>query len=217
MEQRARAKDREERKPEAEAKPADKDQYNFTDPESRIMKGSDGFIQGYNAQAAVEPTFHLIVGQSVTAAANDKEQVQPLVEAIEQQSGQRPRELLGDNGYCSEKNLEYLDWAEEPERQIEAYIATGKQKHGEHDRRCARGPLPKGATRIDRMRRKLQTTLGAAVYALRKTIVEPVFGQIKQVRGFRQFLLRGFEKVRGEWALVCLTHNILRMHRVCYG
>jgi transposase len=199
------------------AKPENKDQYNFTDPESRIMKGGDGFVQGYNAQAAVEPVLQLIVGCGVTQAANDKKQVEPMVETIEQQSGQRPEELLSDSGYCSEKNLEYLESEENPEKKIEAYIATGKQQHGEHRSPARRGPLPKGTTRVDRMKRKLQTKAGAAVYAARKTIVEPVFGQIKQARGFRQFLLRGINKVRGEWAVVCLTHNILRLHRVCYG
>ena len=217
LEQRAREKAQQEGQAVEETKPAEKDQYNFTDPESRIMKGADGFVQGYNAQAAVEPTMLLIVGQEVTAAANDKEQVEPMVEAIKQQSGQRPGELLSDSGYCSEKNLEYLESAEKPGQKIEGYIATGKQKHGEYRQPCPRGPLPKGATRVDRMKRKLKTKAGAAVYALRKTIVEPVFGQIKQARGFRQFLLRGLVKVRGEWALVCLTHNILRMYRVCYG
>ena len=217
LEQRAREKAQEEGKPVEGSKPEEKDQYNFTDPESRIMKGGDGFVQGYNAQAAVEPTMLWIVGQGVTAATNDKKQVEPMVEAMEQQSGQRPEEILADNGYCSENNLEYLESADEPEQEIEGFIATGKQKHGEHRQPCPRGPLPQGATRVDRMRRKLKTKAGAAVYALRKTIVEPVFGQIKQARGFRQFLLRGLAKVQGEWALVCLTHNILRMHRVCYG
>ena len=220
LEERAREKAAEEGKPAEEAdktKPEDKDQYNFTDPESRIMKGGDGFVQAFNAQAAVEPVLYLIVGQSVTAAANDKEQLQPMVEVIEQQAGQRPEAVLADSGYCSEKNLEYLESAEQPEKQVEAYIATGKQKHGEHRLPCPRGPLPKDATRVDRMKRKLKTKAGAAVYAARKAIIEPVFGQIKQARGFRQFLLRGIDKVRGEWALLCLTHNILRMHRVCYA
>jgi transposase len=217
LQQRAREKAQEEGKPVEGSKPEEKDQYNFTDPESRIMKGADGFVQGYNAQAAVEPTMLLIVGQGVTAATNDKKQVEPMVEAIEQQAGQRPEEILADNGYCSEKNLEYLESADQPEQKIEGFIATGKQKHGEYRQPCPRGPLPQGATRVDRMRRKLKTKAGAVVYALRKTIVEPVFGQIKQARGFRQFLLRGLAKVQGEWALVCLTHNILRMHRVCYG
>jgi transposase len=215
VEQRAREKAAAEGKSAAEAKrakPDDKDQYNFTDPESRIMKGADGFVQGYNAQASVEPEMLLIVGQSVTEAANDKQQLEPMVEAIEQQSGQRPDEILADSGYCSEENLAYLESADQPERKINGFIATGKQKHGEHRLPCKRGPLPKGATQVDRMKRKLQTKLGKAVYAARKCVVEPVFGQIKQARGFRQFLLRGKEKVKGEWALVCLTHNILRLH-----
>jgi transposase len=215
VEQRARDKATEEGKSAEEAKrakPDDKDQYNFTDPESRIMQGGDGFVQGYNAQAVVEPELLLIVGQSVTEAANDKKQLKPMVELIEQQSGQRPEAILADNGYCSEENLEHLESADEPERKIDGFIATGKQKHGEHRLPAKPGPLPKGATRVDRMKRKLQTKVGKAVYAARKCVVEPVFGQIKQARGFRQFLLRGKEKVKGEWALLCLTHNVLRLY-----
>jgi len=215
VEQRARDKAAAEGKSVAaakQAKPTDKDQYNFTDPESRIMKGADGFVQGHNAQAAVEPERGLIVGQTVTEAANDKEQLQPMVEAIEQQSGQRPEGILADSGYCSDENLEYLESGQQPERKIEGFIATGKQKHGEPRLPAKRGPLPTGATRVERMQRKLQTKVGKAIYAARKCVVEPVFGQIKQARGFRQFLLRGKEKVKGEWALVCLTHNILRLY-----
>ena len=215
LQQRARDKATEEGKSAAEvkqAKPEDKDQYNFTDPESRLMKGADGFVQGYNAQAAVEPTLLLIVGQKVTEANNDKQQLIPMVELIEQQSGQRPEAILADNGYCSEENLEHLESAARPERKIEGFIATGKQKHGEHRLPAKRGPLPQGATRVDRMKRKLQTKVGKAVYAARKCVVEPVFGQMKQARGFRQFLLRGKDKVKGEWALLCLTHNILRFY-----
>ena len=122
LEQRARDKAAAEGKSAAEAKPEDKDQYNFTDPESRIMKGADGIVQGYNAQAAVEPTLLLIVGQSVTEAANDKQQLMPMVELIEQQSGQRPEAILADNGYCSEENLEHLESAE----------ATGASDRGVH-------------------------------------------------------------------------------------
>jgi len=215
LEQRARDKAAAEGKSEAEikqAKPEDKDQYNFTDPESRIMPGADGIVQGFNAQAAVEPTMQLIVGQKVTQASNDKQQLTPMVETIEQQAGQRPQAILADNGYCSDKNLEYLESAGRPEQKIEGYIATGKSKHGEHRQPCKPGPLPKGATRVDRMKRKLQTKVGKAVYAARKCVVEPVFGQIKQARGFRQFLLRGLKKVQGEWALVCMTHNILKVY-----
>jgi transposase len=215
IEQRARAKAAAEGKSAGEirqAKPGEKDQYNFTDPESRIMKSGDGFVQGYNAQAAVEAGLGLIVGQLVTQAANDKEQLQPMVEAIERQAGQRPEAILADSGYCSEANLTYLESAGEPDQRIAAYISTGRQKHGQYRQPCKRGPLPAGATRVDRMTRKLQTQAGKAVYAARKCVVEPVFGQIKQARGFRQFVLRGIQKVRGEWTLVCLTHNILRLY-----
>jgi hypothetical protein len=194
------------------AQPEDKKQYNFTDPQSRIMKGSDGFVQGYNCQIAVEENFQLIVGQAVTQQANDKKQLEPMVEAIEEQAGHKPREVLADSGYGSEENFKYLR-----RRHIDGYVATERQKHAEQRLVCKRGPLPKGANAVERMKRKLQTQVGRRIYALRKAIVEPVFGQIKQVRGFRQFLLRGLEKVQMEWALVCLTHNVLKLHRIiCY-
>ena len=125
--------------------------------------------------------------------------------------------MLADSGYCSEQNLESLESAAEPENKIEAYLATKKDKHGQRRPAAKRGPLPRGATRVERMKRKLQTRAGAKVYAQRKWIVEPVFGQIKQGRGMRGFLFRGLQKVRGEWALICLTHNILKMHTLCYG
>jgi hypothetical protein len=217
LEERARQSAEKAGTPRAEvqsAKPVNKDQYNFTDPESRLMQGN-GLVQGYNAQAAVEPVLQLIVGQSVTPAANDKQQIEPMVQVIEQQSGQRPAGLLADSGYCSEKNLAYLAAIGQSGDPIDVYIATGKQKHDEYRQPCSRGPLPRNATRVERMKRKLQTKVGRAIYATRKTIVEPVFGQIKQARGFRQFLLRGLAKVQGEWALVCLTHNILKLHRLC--
>jgi transposase len=217
LEERARQKAVAEGKEPKQAEPKDKDQYNFTDPESRIMKGADGFVQAYNAQAAVEPAFQLIVGQTVTQATNDKEQLIPMLATIEEQSGQRPVDVLADSGYCSEKNLEHLDSEQKPERRVIGYIATERQKHDEYKEPCPRGRLPKGATRVDRMKRKLKTKAGKAVYAARKTIVEPVFGQIKQARGFRQFLLRGIHKVRGEWSLLCLTHNILKIYHLCQG
>jgi len=213
LEERAREQARKEGKDAEEAKPTAKTQYNFTDPESRILKGADGFVQGYNTQIAVEPAFPLIVGQRVTQAANDKQQLVPLLETIEQQSGQKPQGVVVDSGYCSEENLQYLD-----QRRIEGFVATEKQKHAPRNESCKPGPLPIGASRVERMERKLQTKVGAAVYATRKCIVEPAFGQIKQARGFRQFLLRGLEKVRGEWALICMTHNILKFHKIiCSG
>ena len=212
LEERAREQAKSKGKDPEEAQPTKKAQYNFTDPESRMLKGSDGFLQGYNTQIAVEPVFQLIVGQRVTQAANDKQQMVPLVEAIEEQSGQKPEGVLADNGYCSDENLKYL-----ARKRMEGFVATGKQKHSQRREPCKRGPLPREASRIERMERKLETKVGAAVYATRKCIVEPVFGQIKQARGFRQFLLRGIEKVRGEWALICMTHNILKFHKICSG
>jgi len=196
--------------PSDAAKPDPKAQYNFTDPESRIMKGPDGFVQAYNAQIAVDEQ-QLIVGQAVTQETNDKQQLMPMITIIAEQSGITPTQLLADAGYCSDENLTAI--ADTP---IDAYISTRKQKHGERPGPCPRGPLPKTATRVDRMSRKLHRKAGAAVYAARKAIVEPVIGQIKQARGFRQFLLRGVAKVQGEWSLVCTTHNILKLYRL-YG
>jgi transposase len=212
LEERAREQAKSKGQPEEKTKPEAKMQYNFTDPESRIMKAGDGFEQAYNAQVAVEPDFQLIVGQLVTQDANDKQQLKPVVEAMREQSGQKPAEVVSDSGYCSEANLQYLE-----QKKIEGFVATDRESYRDRSQPGPRGPLPKEATRVDRMRRKLQTKVGAAIYSKRKTVVEPVFGQIKQVRGFRQFLLRGLEKVKGEWAMVCLTHNILKLHRICYG
>ena len=212
LEERAREQAKSKGQPEEKTQPAAKMQYNFTDPESRIMKAGDGFEQAYNAQVAVEPDFQLIVGQLVTQDANDKQQLKPVVEAMREQSGQKPAEVVSDSGYCSEANLQYLE-----QKKIEGFVATDRESYRDRSQPGPRGPLPKEATRVDRMRRKLQTKVGAAIYSKRKTVVEPVFGQIKQVRGFRQFLLRGLEKVKGEWAMVCLTHNILKLHRICYG
>jgi transposase len=214
LEQQAREEAEESGKSKEEAKkakPKDKAQYNFSDPESRIMKGSDGFVQAYNAQVAVESISQLIVGQTVTQEPNDKQQVAPMVAIIKKQAGKKPKEMLADSGYCSEQNLKYLE-----KKNIDAYVATDRKKHGSQRVACKRGPLPKGATRVDKMKRKLQTKEGAEIYAARKSIVEPVFGQIKHARGFRQFLMRGVENVKAEWALVCATHNILKMYRMCY-
>ncbi|MDQ3344981.1 MAG: transposase, partial [Chloroflexota bacterium] len=191
------------------AKPDPKAQYNFTDPESRIMKGPDGFVQAYNVQIAVDE-LQLIVGHAVTQQTNDKKQLLPMITLIAQQAGDMPSQVLADAGYCSDANITAI--ADTP---IDAYISTRKQKHGERPGPCPRGPLPTPATVVERMTRKLHTKAGAAVYRARKGMVEPVFGQIKQARGFRQFLLRGFEKVQGEWSLMCTTHNILKLYRLC--
>ena len=212
LEERARAEAEEKPAPEAtEAKPKPKEQHNFTDPESRMMKEPDGFVQAYNVQIAVEPVLQLIVGQAVTQQANDKKQLLPMIEKVQQQSGQRVSEVLADSGYCSEENLGAA------QEKVDLYVATDKQKHHHVPPPCPRGPIPKSATSVERMKRKLMTKAGRAIYALRKTTVEPVFGQIKEGRGFRRFLLRGYEKVQSEWALVCATHNLLKLYRVCCG
>jgi transposase len=225
LEQRARAEADQKHKPEgkgnnhpgssagggaADAKPKANAQHNFTDPDSRIMKGPDGFVQSYNAQIAVEPVLQLIVGQAVTQQANDRQQLLPMIDKVKQQSGQRVDEVLADSGYCSEENLRAA-----AKKKVDLYVATGKQKHNQKPQSCPRGRIAKSATLVDRMKRKLMTRAGRAIYAGRKTIVEPVFGQIKQAQGFRQFLLRGVEKVRGEWALVCASHNMLKLYRAC--
>jgi transposase len=213
LEERAKAAaEAEANAPAAEKpKPDDKAQYNFTDPESRIMKGPDGFVQAYNAQIAVEPVTQMIVGQAVTQAVNDKQQLVPMIETVVAQSGDVPQQVLADNGYCSDGNLAYV-----AAHEIDAYIATGRLKHDMPLPPC-RGPLPKGATPTDRMRRKLRTKRGADVYRWRKAIVEPVFGQVKHARGFRQFLLRGLAKVQAEWALVCLAHNIVKINGLLHA
>ena len=209
LEARAKAEAAAAGKPAETAKPDPKAQYNFTDPESRIMKGPDGFVQAYNVQVAVDD-LQLILGQAVTQETNDKKQLMPMIRTIERQAGDTPDQVLADAGYCSDESLNAIAGTG-----IDAYISTRKQKHGERPGPCPRGPLPKTATIVDRMARKLQTKTGAAAYAARKGIVEPVIGQIKQARGFRQFLLRGLEKVQGEWSLVCTTHNILKLYRLC--
>jgi transposase len=209
VEARAKAEAAAADRPAESATPDPKAQYNFTDPESRIMKGPDGFVQAYNVQVAVDD-LQLIVGQAVTQETNDKKQLMPMITTIHQQSGDTPDQLLADAGYCSDESLTAI-----ANTRIDAYVSTRKQKHGERPGPCPRGPLPKTATIIDRMSRKLQTKAGAAAYAARKGMVEPVIGQIKQARGFRQFLLRGFEKVQAEWSLVCTTHNVLKLYRLC--
>ena len=199
------------RKPKAPSdEPADKAQRNFTDPDSRIMKdgATKSFEQCYNAQAAVDADSQVIVAADVTQDANDKRQVEPIVEQVKSNTGRTPDEASADNGYFSEDNVKYLG-----DEGVDAYVATGRTKHGERPPPAPRGPIPKNATAKQRMARKLRTKKGRETYAKRKSSVEPVFGQIKDVRGFRRFLLRGVEAVRAEWRLICLTHNLLKLFR----
>jgi transposase len=180
--------------------PADKAQRNFTDPESRILKTKDGFIQGYNAQAAVDSHAQVIVAQTLTPGQNDQDQLVPLVDAIAADLGRSPEEASADAGYCSEANLAALD-----KRGIAGYVAVARAKRAANAKRQINGPLTKA------MQCKLRRAGRRSRYGLRKQVVEPVFGQIKQARGFRQFLLRGVEKVSAEWAMICTAHNILKI------
>jgi len=192
--------------PEPPPAPDDKAQRNFTDPDSRIMKTADGFEQAYNAQAAVDQASQVIVAAELTNAGNDKQQVAPLVAAIEQQTGRRPRELSADSGYCSEQNLAHLSACG-----IRGYVATGRQKHGQASATGARS----GGPHTQAMAQRLKRGGHRSRYRFRKQTVEPVFGQIKGARGFRQFLLRGLEQVRQEWRLVCMAHNLLKLAGAC--
>ena len=195
-------------------KPKPKEQRNFTDPDSRIMKDSTskGFVQAYNAQAAVDSQAQIIVAAEVTNEANDKQQVEAAVQQMEENLGQLPKELSADAGYYSDDNVKGLQDAG-----VEALIPPDKQRHTTRDPPAARGRIPNDLSAADRMRRKLLTKRGKQKYSRRKEVVEPVFGQIKGSRGFRQFLLRGLQKVRGEWRLICLTHNILKLWRSRYA
>ncbi len=188
-----------------------KAQRNFTDPDSRIMQdgATKSFAQCYNAQAAVDAKAQVIVAARVTQASNDKEQLEPLIgEIAANTEGEKPRRASADAGYFSEANVEFLE-----KEKIDGHIATGRMKHGERAEPAPRGRIPAGLSPKQRMARKLRTLKGRATYRMRKAVVEPVFGQIKAARGFRQFLLRGLEKVRGEWALICATHNLLKLHK----
>lgn len=184
--------------------PKDSAQSNFTDPESRIMKGQDGFIQGYNAQVAVDADSQVIVAQGLTNNASDAQQLAPMVAQIKRNTKRQAQEMSADAGYCSEDNLKELN-----RRHINGYIATGGQKHGEAAATGAR--KVKLGTRVHAMWQKLRRGGHRSRYRLRKQTVEPVFGQIKQGRGFRQFLLRGIRKVAAEWSLICTAHNLLKL------
>jgi transposase len=198
------------------AGPRAKDQYNFTDPDSRIMKNSNnkGFDQHYNVQVAVEQECRLIVGNTLSNHASDREEAIPTVDAIPAQIG-KPEAAALDNGYWSPTNVEEL-----LERSIEPFIATGRDSHNQSWReRFAQQPEPpaEDASLIVKMAYKLRTAIGKRLYGLRKSTVEPVIGIIKETLGFRQFSLRGLLAAAGEWCLVCLAYNLKRLHILMAG
>ncbi|MGB9825642.1 MAG: IS1182 family transposase [Desulfofundulus sp.] len=186
--------------------PDGKAQRNFTDPESRIMKNADkAFVQAYNCQAVVDAKNQIVVAADVTNQAADSQHLPMMMEETKENTGRYPKELSADAGYFSETNLQWL------KGKIDAYIPGERIKHNEKPEPAPKGRIPVDLPLPERMRRKLRTKIGQAKYALRKQTVEPVFGQIKEIRGFRRFLLRGLELVRGEWLLLCLTHNVLKL------
>jgi hypothetical protein len=186
-----------------------KAQRNFTDPESRIMPASDAkgsVVQGYNCQAAVDARAQIIGAADVTDDANDEQHAQPMLTQVLAQTGQVPRTVTMDAGYFSEANVVAITALG-----CLPLIPPDRQCHGHVVPAASRGRPPADVSVADRMRRTLRTTRGRRLYARRKAIVEPVFGQIKQGRGYRQFLLRGMQQVRGEWALICTTHNLRKL------
>lgn len=192
-----------------QAIPEPKAQRNFTDPESRILpdpanKGS--FVQGYNAQAAVDAAAQIIVAAEVTQETNDKRQLVPMLAQVEENLGRKPEAASADTGYFSEASVTDPKVAE-----IDLYVAVGRDKHGEEPA-PATGPPPKGAGAKQTMAHKLRTEGGKAIYKMRKAIVEPVFGQLKELRGFRRFSLRGFSNVGSEWKLICAAFNLRKLH-----
>ena len=193
--------------------PRDKDQYNFTDPDSRIMKNStnSGYDQHYNAQVAVTQDSMFIVATSLSNHPNDKQEAEPTLDAFPAELGQ-PDGVAMDNGYFSASNIEATE-----ERGIEPYIATGREAHYKHVDDLL-GNLPDkptaDASPKEKMAYKLATDIGKEIYRLRKSTVEPVIGIIKEILGFRQFSLRGLKNVAGEWRLVCLAFNLKRMHSI---
>lgn len=196
--------------PQAEG-PRDKDQYNFTDPQSRIMKNStnEGYDQHYNVQVATDQGSLLIVAQALSNHPNDKQEAAPTLKALSPEVG-KPKAAALDNGYFSEANIQACQ-----QRGIDPYIATGREPHHldwhTFFEEQPQEPAPEASPKV-KMAYKLQTEIGQAIYRLRKCTVEPVIGIIKEVLGFRQFSLRGLEAVAGEWCLVCLAFNLKRMH-----
>ena len=192
-------------------KPKAKEQRNFTDPDSRVMleASTKSFEQCYNCQAAVDDKAQVIVGTAVTQQPVDRQQIAPMIKELSRNTnGRMPAKLSADAGYYSQANCQRLQAAG-----IDPYITTGRVSHSQPPAPAQRGRIPKSASKAERMARKLRTIKGRKIYSRRKHIVEPVFGQIKEIRGFRRFSFRGLEKVKAEWNLICLTHNILKLFR----
>jgi transposase len=196
------------KKDDQDGLPKDKAQRNFTDAESHIMPAPGGkhFIQAYNAQAAVDSAHQIIVAAETTNKPTDRGQAEPMMEKVKENTGRLPHQMSADTGYFSSETVTALS-----EKGIDVYIPPNKISHSDFILASPRGRIPNDLSIVDRMRRKLRTNKGRKCYGLRKELPEPVFGQIKQVRGFRQFLFRGLEKVSGEWKFICTGHNLLKL------
>jgi transposase len=179
-------------------------QRNFTDPDSRVLKTRDGFVQGYNGQLAVDAAHQIITAQRLTTNGSDQDALVPLLDATKAALGRKPREVSADAGFCRERNLAAI-----AARGIRGYLAPGRAAHGAPNPNGRRRLAP--GSRMAAMAAKLRRAGRRSRYRLRKQTVEPVIGQIKQARGFRQFLLRGFTKVKHEWTLVCTAHNLTKL------
>lgn len=189
--------------------PDAKAQRNFTDPESRIMPSDGSFVQGYNCQAAVDEEAQLIVAADLSNQSPDSGQLAPMLEQVRENCGRVPEITSADSGYWTPE-----DAARCEELGTDAHIATRRQRHGEQLEPLPDPPVgEQGPSLREAMQRKLRTPDGRALYARRKAIVEPVFGQIKEVRGIRRFLLRGLKAASAEWQLICCTHNLLKLFR----
>ena len=195
------------------ARPKPKAQANFTDPESRIMKNSDGaYIQAYNAQAVVDDAQQIITAADVTDCASDAPSYTPMLDQSAANTGTHPDQALLDAGYCSDANLDAAA-QRQTEHGTETFMATGRLAHDEQVPPAPRGRIPASATPKQRMARKLHTKPGRAAYRHRKAIVEPVFGQIITCQNGRNLLLRGKDAARAEWRLLAACHNLLKIFR----
>lgn len=188
---------------DADGRPKPTAQRNFTDPDSRVMKRGKAFVQGYNGQLAVCGEHQIIVAQALTNQPPDVQHLPAVLARIEASLGQRPQQALADNGYWSAANAAWLAG-----QGIDGYLATGREQHGDSPRAEVVGSGAKAE-----MRAKLASAAGRAVYARRKAMVEPVFGQLKEARGFRRLQRRGLEQAQSEWALLCTAHNVLKLWR----
>lgn len=172
------------------------------------VSGGKDFIQAYNAQAAVDSSHQIIVAAETSNKPTDKGQAKPMMETVKENTGRLPNQMSADTGYFSSETVTALT-----QMGIDVYMPPNRISHADFRLPSPRGRIPQDLSITDRMRRKLKTQKGRQVYGLRKELPEPVFGQIKQVRGFRQFLFRGLEKVSGEWKVICTGHNLLKLFR----